>query len=414
MESVQQSVMIASKPVSDWEVSFGRAIGFGFFVPPFFVLAAFIILLNGGARFFPHLLTLYPLAILMCGPFAAIAAVLCMGLVKMWVQHDITLAALQARCLCVGGLCGAGIVSGLNVFLAAQSSLAVAAGIVGAGCGFFLVRIALIPRTGRISQPAPQAVRTEEEMVTQHTSAILEAIPQQDAPTATSFVGPPEPRAAEAPQISVGTARGLALLGVALVVGLLCEVFLRVYPLGLNILTGVSLLVAALGFLARWQQIALLGQGCWLIGPALFFAASFAWRDSSTLHWINGLALLVLLVLASRYSRSGQMQSLSLSHWAAGAGQSFFRALEGLFVLTASDIEWQSFVRHSRADQYRAVMRGLGMAVPFVLLFGGLFITADATFESLTFAVFQWLEEQLLIHLFSIAVKDTVEIPKHP
>ena len=194
------------------------------------------------------------------------------------------------------------------------------------------------------------------------------------------------------------------MFGAALIVGLFGEVFLRIVPSGLNALMGIGVLFAALGLLARWQQIALVGQGRWLVWPALFFAASFAWRDSLTLHWINGLALLVTLVLASRYTRSGQMQYLYISQWAAGLAQSFVQVLEGLFVLVSYDIQWKKFAGGTWADQCQAIKRGLYMALPFVLLFGGFFISADAAFERMALTALRWLLENLCIHLFFIAI----------
>ena len=183
--------------------------------------------------------------------------------------------------------------------------------------------------------------------------------PELFASTDTACVGPLAPRNAGAStHVSIGTPRGLAVFGTALTVGLFGEAFLRIAPLGLNVLMGIGLLFAALGVLARWQQIALVGQGRWLVWPALFFAASFAWRDSLTLHWINGLALLVTLVLASRYTRSGQMQYLYISQWAAGLVQSSVRVLEGLFVLVSYDIQWKKFAGGTWADQFRPLNGG--------------------------------------------------------
>jgi hypothetical protein len=69
-----------------------------------------------------------------------------------------------------------------------------------------------------------------------------------------------------------------AILVAAPILGILADYLLRGGPPGLNVFLWVAALVAAMLGLARVHRVPLLGEGRWLLIPALLFAAAVAWQ----------------------------------------------------------------------------------------------------------------------------------------
>src|SRR5215210_3854541 len=86
-----------------------------------------------------------------------------------------------------------------------------------------------------------------------------------------------KPRAVGA-SVSNTTKIGLETIAAAALMGALGDGLLRALPWGLNVPVWIGLLLAAFLALAWWRKVPLNGDGRWLIGPALFFAAAIAWR----------------------------------------------------------------------------------------------------------------------------------------
>lgn len=176
------------------------------------------------------------------------------------------------------------------------------------------------------------------------------------------------------------TKLGLGVLGAAAVLGLLGDLLLRATPWGLNVFLWISALVASAAALAIWRGIALSGEGRWLAAPLLLFAALFAWRDSNTLAVINGLASLVALSLVALRSRSGRVVTAGLSDHFYWGLQAAAYAYAGPLPLAVRDMRWRE-VRPVGFGPAFAVLRGVAIALPLLLLFGALFAAADAVFE---------------------------------
>ena len=182
--------------------------------------------------------------------------------------------------------------------------------------------------------------------------------------------------------MSERTKLGLVVLGAAAVLGLLGDLLLRETPWGLNVFLWVFALVALVWGVAAWQGVGLHGEGRWLALSLLLFSALFVWRDSNTLAILNGLALLVALSLAALRTRSGQLMVAGLADYFYWGLQAATYAYVGLVPLALKDIAWRE-VRPAGFGPILAVLRGLAIAVPLLLLFGALFVAADAVFENL-------------------------------
>ncbi len=199
--------------------------------------------------------------------------------------------------------------------------------------------------------------------------------------------------------MSEGTRLGLSIMGAAVAMGVLGDLLLRARPWGLNATLWILALVAAAGGLALWRRVALRGEGRWLIGPALFFAAALAWRDSATLVALNLLGLLVALGLAVCRARAGRLLVAGLLDYARGLAAAFADAVAGSVLLLTRNIRWVEIPRDGWTGRAAAVGRGLLVALPLIALFGGLFAAADAAFAGIAYRLVGWDLRELFGHV---------------
>jgi len=203
--------------------------------------------------------------------------------------------------------------------------------------------------------------------------------------------------------LSERTELGLGVLGAAAVLGLLGDLLLRAAPWGLNVFLWVLALGALVWAVAAWRGVVLHGEGRWLAVPLLLFSALFVWRDSNTLAIVNGLALLIALSLAALRTRSGRLVVAGLADYFYWGLQAVTYAYAGLVPLALKDVAWRD-LRPVGFGPVLAVVRGLIIAVPLLLLFGPLFVAADAVFEGLVSKLFDFDIAELVGHLFLFAL----------
>ncbi|MBA3239865.1 MAG: DUF4173 domain-containing protein, partial [Acidobacteria bacterium] len=132
----------------------------------------------------------------------------------------------------------------------------------------------------------------------------------------------------------------------------------------------------------------LAGEGRWLLPSVLAFAAAFAWRDSATLRFLDTLAILVLLALVTLRSRAGRIRLAGLTDYLVAGLVSGVSALFGGLLLIFNDIGWKEIPRDGWSRHALAVLRGLAIGVPVVLVFGALFVAADSIYEGLVRSTF--------------------------
>ncbi|HEV2124496.1 MAG TPA: DUF4153 domain-containing protein [Chloroflexota bacterium] len=178
------------------------------------------------------------------------------------------------------------------------------------------------------------------------------------------------------------TAGGLRILGAAVVVGVAGDALLRGTPWGINVLLLVGIFVMALAALMRSRRLFSGLDGRSLLGVALFFAAGFAWRDSGTLRFLNGLALVVSFALALAALRAwpGQLRIAALTDYALTVGHAGVHAAGGAIPLVFREIGWRRLPGGRWFGPAVAALRGVFIALPILILFGGLFMAADAVF----------------------------------
>jgi Domain of unknown function (DUF4153) len=199
------------------------------------------------------------------------------------------------------------------------------------------------------------------------------------------------------------TTLSLAVLLGGLLLGLAFDGLLRTLPWGVNVPLAALAVGVTVGALVRWRRLSM-AEGRWLGVPLLVFAAGFAWRDSPTLRVSNGLAVLLTVGLGSIYLRYGQPRRAGLLDYALGCAYAGFHACLGALSLLFHDVRWGQVGRGAWGGPLLAVGRGLALALPLLLVFGGLFVAADAIFEGLVTRLFHVNLSELLGHLVVVTI----------
>jgi hypothetical protein len=184
------------------------------------------------------------------------------------------------------------------------------------------------------------------------------------------------------------TKLGLGILVAGLAMGVLGDALLRQGPWGLNLFVWIAFLVLAVPALARRGGVDLKGGGRWLLIPALVFAAAFVWRDSNMLKFLSFVALATALALAAFRAREGRLRIAGILEYTLGMFLSGIMALIGIPLLALNDIHWKEIGSQGRLPRTLAVARGALFAVPALIIFGSLFMEADAVFEKLVKDIF--------------------------
>ncbi|MFN8523942.1 MAG: DUF4173 domain-containing protein [Chloroflexota bacterium] len=183
--------------------------------------------------------------------------------------------------------------------------------------------------------------------------------------------------------MSTKTRLGLACLAAALLIGILGDALLRAVPWGLNVPLWVAAAVAAsagLGCYMGWQGDR---RSFFFGGVAVLFAGGLALRDSMALAVCNVLAVLMLLALMGAATARGKVLTAGVTDYAIAALHAGLHAMVGALMLVLQSIAWKEIPRDGTTRQALAVLRGLALAAPLLLVFGGLFVAADVVFEGL-------------------------------
>lgn len=184
--------------------------------------------------------------------------------------------------------------------------------------------------------------------------------------------------------VTPGIRLSLGSLGTALLLGLLGDSLILHSPgFGLGGFLWVAALAAGVVWLSRVGEKPLTGEGRWLLAASLLFAAGLVWRDSEFLTLLNLLGIGLCLGLAALTLRGGSLSSTGVFSYPLGLLLSSAHHLVGPLALLLSDTPWSELPRSRWSGHAAAVGRGLAIALPLLLIFGGLFAAADAVFADL-------------------------------
>ena len=198
---------------------------------------------------------------------------------------------------------------------------------------------------------------------------------------------------------------GLDILKVALGVGILADVLLRQTPWGLNVLLfNLAFVAGTLVLLLRRKPEYLTPQTWALLGAQIFFASMFVWRDSMELRVADSVAIVIVMSVLFVPQFKIPPRIAGVFHYAVGFLWSTLNAFFGSFVLLFSDIEWKASDRTGWSKNAIAVIRGLLIVTPLILVFGGLFVAADAAYEGLVNRVLNFDPSIIFSHAILMAI----------
>ena len=198
------------------------------------------------------------------------------------------------------------------------------------------------------------------------------------------------------------TKLGLGILLAAVVMGGLADALLRALPWGLNVAMWVAALGAVVFMLVFRNRVGWPRERTWLAVPLVCFAAFTAWRDSSVLKVLDVGAVLIVFSLAFARPRLASLRLAGVVEYALGVLLGAFQAALGIVFLALGDVQWKELPRSGWSRRAWGLGRGLVLAVPLLLIFGGLFMAADAVFAGLVKDLLDIDFARWFTHLFII------------
>ncbi|HEY8561844.1 MAG TPA: DUF4173 domain-containing protein [Pyrinomonadaceae bacterium] len=199
------------------------------------------------------------------------------------------------------------------------------------------------------------------------------------------------------------TKTGLEILQAAVLLGVLGDVMLRETPWGLNVLLFIGALAAAFVMLVlRRKREFWNAQTIALNAALVFFAAMFVWRDSMELKTFDALAILTILAILTLPALKIKTRVAGVFHYFIGFVWSGISAAFAPFFLFFNDVEWKTIPQTGWSKHLIAVLRGLLIAAPLLLIFGALFVAADAVFQGIVERTFNIQPDQVVAHIFFI------------
>lgn len=197
------------------------------------------------------------------------------------------------------------------------------------------------------------------------------------------------------------TKTGLEIIEAAVLLGVLGDVLLRVTPWGLNVFLWIGALAAAMVMLARRRRSEFLsGQNIALHAALVFFALMFVWRDSIQLKLLNSLAIIGILSLLTLPALQIKANLAGVFHYGFAMFWSGINTAFAPFYLVFEDVKWKTLPQKGWTKHLTAVLRGLAIAAPILLIFGALFMAADAVFQGIVEQTFRVNPEILFTHIF--------------
>ncbi|HYR31270.1 MAG TPA: DUF4173 domain-containing protein [Gemmatimonadales bacterium] len=179
------------------------------------------------------------------------------------------------------------------------------------------------------------------------------------------------------------TRLALDVLITATLLGVCGDLLLRVMPWGVNVSLASLALVAGGAVLVRRHQIPVSADAPWLGLTIVLLGAAFGRRDSAMLQTLDVIALIGVLGITVLATQGGRLWLRGVTEYATAVGRSTLQAMLGVVPLLATDVQWHEVPRREALHGARAVMLGVVLALPLLIVFGALFAGADSVFNGL-------------------------------
>src|SRR5688572_14864342 len=196
------------------------------------------------------------------------------------------------------------------------------------------------------------------------------------------------------------TKTGLEILQVAVVLGILGDVLLRQTPWGLNVLLfNLAFAGGVLMLLRRHAPKRLTKETYALLRRLVFFASMFVWRDSIELRIADTFAIIAILGVLFLPTLKITARIAGVFQYAIGVVWAGINSVFAGAALFGVDIRWNEISTTGWRKTALAVLRGVLIALPLLLIFGALFVAADAVYEGWIRRVFNIDFELAFSHL---------------
>ena len=201
------------------------------------------------------------------------------------------------------------------------------------------------------------------------------------------------------------TKTGLEILQFAAVIGLLGDLLLRATPWGLNVtLFNIAFAAAMITLLWRNAPQFLTRQTIALFGALVFFASMFTWRDAIELKVADTIAIIAILSIVFIPRMKIATQIAGVFQYGIAFFWSAINAVFAPFMLMGVDIQWAKIPRTGATRHIVSVLRGVAIVTPLLLIFGGLFVAADAVYAGWVQRVFNIKPEIIVTHVVLTAL----------
>lgn len=195
----------------------------------------------------------------------------------------------------------------------------------------------------------------------------------------------------------------LKIFAGAFLLGVLGDELLRALPWGLNIALWAAIFAVIILALSPFRCEVLAGGGYWLLVPTAFFSFGLVWRDSLILKLLNLFALVIILSLLILRAQGRKVGEAGLLEYGLGSLIAGANAMFSPFLLVFKDMNWKDLQDNRASRPVLAACRGVLFSVPPVLIFGGLFVSADPVFSDIVENTLNIGFVNLFLHLFFTA-----------
>lgn len=194
------------------------------------------------------------------------------------------------------------------------------------------------------------------------------------------------------------------ILAAALGLGLAADLLVHDSPFGIGLSAFLTLVgIVAFG-LHRFAKLSIGRPLAWLTVPILFFAGMFALRDADALRGLNFLSIVLLVGLMTMRKGASDLRIGSVWDYTGGLVAQWGKYLGDTIPLFNLEGNWKRIGNEGTGKTIRSLAVGITLALPLLMVFGALFMGADAGFEKLVNSAFHIDPESAVSHTFIVGL----------
>ncbi len=197
---------------------------------------------------------------------------------------------------------------------------------------------------------------------------------------------------------------GRWMLPAALILGIVGDVLLRTFPLGLNAALWVTAALGCAAGLRYWRRERFSAWGLIFLALSWAFALCISWRDSTYLTWLAVWCLLASAAVTSGTVGGFLPACASFLEYTVTLVFGAARIVGGGWrtVKAADPRQWR--VDSLRQPWVSGLVRGVLISIPILVVFGVLLVSADRAFGELISRVFSFDLEALRQHTVAFVI----------